>query len=268
MTDELLKAHVKGYAKKDGTYVKPHERDTGAPAEPEAPVHHHPKLDDKGLPVVIKKPTHASSPSTWHNPDAVATFVPGGDVPLAINGVPIRKWKDHPRMVEGWDYLSDCINDDLEEPPFHLPPGKKAAAGVVIEEPDGRVWLIHATNQFGGYNASYPKGTAEPELSLQGNALKEAYEESGLKVKITGFLGDFERTTSKARLYRAKRVGGDPTDAGWESQAVSLVPKGMLYEHLNMWPDHAPAEAIGAGPAPKKPEPKKKSLFWNPEDDE
>lgn len=265
--DNLVKAHVKGYAKKDGTYVKPHDRDTGVQGPVIPAGHHHPKSNDHGHPVFIKRPHHPSAPSTWHNPDAVATFVPGGDVPLAINGVPIRKWKDHPRTVEGWDYC-EGINDDLDEPPFHLPHGKKAAAGVIIEEPDGRVWLIHATNQFGGYQSSFPKGTAEPELSLQGNALKEAYEESGLKVQITGFLGDYDRTTSKVRLYRAKRIGGDPTDAGWESQGVSLVPRGALYQHLNMWPDHAPAEAIGAGPAPKKPTPaKSKNLFFNPEDE-
>ncbi len=251
----LVKGHVKGYSKKDGTYVKPHERqDDRAPAAAEAkPVHHHPRLGEKGEPVEIKHPSHASAPSTWHNPDAVATFVPDGDVPLSINGIPLRAWKDHPRTAEGWDYV-DGVNDDLEEPPFDLPPGKKAASGVVIEEPDGRVWLIHPTNQFGGYEASFPKGTAEPELSLQANAIKETFEEAGLKVEITGFLGDYERTTSKARIYRAKRVGGDPTRCGWETQAVSLVPKGKLYDLLNMWSDHGIAEEIGAGPAPKQPD--------------
>ncbi|MGL4460243.1 MAG: NUDIX hydrolase, partial [Plesiomonas shigelloides] len=98
------------------------------------------------------------------------------------------------------------------------------------------------------------KGTAEPDLSLQANAIKEAFEESGLQVEITGFIGDFERTTSVARMYKARRVGGDPTDAGWETQAVSLVPKEHLYRLLNMWPDHPIAESIGAGEAPKKKE--------------
>lgn len=256
MKPVLLKAHVKGYSKKDGTYVKPHER-KGEPAGPAA-IHHHPRVGDKGEPVVIHHPTHASAPSTWHNPDAVATFVPDGDVPLGLNGVPFRAWRDHPRTTEGWDYV-DGINEDLEEPPFDLPAGKKAASGVVIEEPDGRLWLIAPTNQFGGYHASFPKGTAEPGLSLQGGALKEAFEETGLQVEITGFLGDFERTTSKARLYTARRVGGTPTACGWESQAVHLVPKSKLYGLLNMWSDHAVAEAIGAGPAPKQPKPSKTS---------
>lgn len=247
---ELAKAHVKGYSKRDGTYVAPHER-RGEAAAPQSVAH--PRLGEKGEEVMIHRPTHGSMPSTWHHPDAVATFVPEGDVPASLNGVPVRQWRDHPKTTEGWDYY-EGVNDDLEEPPFHLPAGKKAASGVVIEEPDGRVWLIHPTNQFGGYHASFPKGTAEPELSLQANAIKETFEEAGLKIEITGFIGDFQRTTSVARMYRAKRVGGDPTRCGWESQAVSLVPKAKLYDLLNMWSDHGIAESIGAGTAPKQPE--------------
>ena len=89
---------------------------------------------------------------------------------------------------------------------------------------------------------------------MQANAIKEAFEESGLQVEIVGHIGDFERTTSVARMYRARRVGGDPTASGWESQAVSLVPKEKLHEILNMWPDHLVAESIGAGKAPSKKE--------------
>lgn len=247
-TGDMAKSHIKGYTKKDGTYVKPHER---AGEAHHVPVHH-PKTNDYGKPVLIKKPTKPSAASTWHSPDAVATFVPNGDVPLSINGIPVKRWRDYPKTVEGWEY-EDGINHDLEEPPFKLPKGKKASAGVVIEESDGRVWIAHPSNAFGGYEASFFKGTVEPGQSLQGAALKEALEESGLKIEITGFIGDFERTTSVARVYRARRVGGSPVDCGWETQGVSLVPKGMLYDHLNMWSDHGIAEAIGAGPAPQKP---------------
>lgn len=260
-TDEdllVLKAHVKGHVR-GTTYVRPYERDGGGShLEP----HHHPELGDDGKPVMIHKPTHASAPSTWDNPEAVATFVPGGDVPLALNGVPFRRWKDHPDTAEGWDYVSGVM-DDLDEPPLVPKPGKSIGAGVIIEEPDGRVWLTAPTNEFGGYKATFPKGTAEGELSLQANAIKEAFEETGLQIEITGFLGDFERTTSVARMYRARRVGGTPVGMGWESQAVHLVPKSDLYEHLNGWADHPVAEAIGAGPAPKKPDPKPPSGKWS-----
>jgi 8-oxo-dGTP pyrophosphatase MutT (NUDIX family) len=265
MTD-LAKAYVKGHARADGTYVKPYNTKVQSAA---APAHHfHPQFDDKGAPVKLHAPSNASAASTWHNPQAVATFVPDGDVPLGLNGIPFREWKDHPVTADGWDYV-DGVDDDLDEPPFVQGSKKYAASGVVIEEPDGRVWLIAPSNQFGGYEASFPKGTAEEGLSLQANAVKEAFEESGLKVRITGFLGDFERTMSKARIYRAQRIGGTPTAMGWESQAVHLVPKDKLYDHLNMWSDHGIAEVIGAGPAPEPPKkaPTQKSKWGNEHSD-
>lgn len=40
---------------------------------------------------------------------------------------------------------------------------------------------------------------------------------------MTHFLGDFDRNTSRARYYLAKRVGGTPQDMGWESQSVKLL---------------------------------------------
>ena len=251
MEQDILKAHVKGYSKKDGTFVRPHER-SGEPGHASHPEpHHHPRLGENGKPVVIQRPTHASAPSTWHNPDAVATFVPDGDVPASLNGITLKAWKDHPQTDEGWEYV-DGIMDDLEEPPLIIPPGKKVSAGVIIEESDGRVWLTAPTNQFGFYEATFPKGTADPGMSLQATAIREAFEETGLQVEIIGFVGDFERSTSVGRFYRARRVSGSPRDMGWESQAMHLCPRGLLYDMLNLWPDYPIAEAIGGGPAPTK----------------
>jgi hypothetical protein len=75
-------------------------------------------------------------------------------------------------------------------------------------------------------------------MSLRGTALKEAFEESGLGVRLTGFAGDIERDTSVARYYYAERMAGTPADAGWESQAVTLSPVSELKNHLNKKVDH------------------------------
>jgi 8-oxo-dGTP pyrophosphatase MutT (NUDIX family) len=240
---------------RDGHYVKPYER-VGGTGDHHPEPHHHPRPDHNGKPVLVKQPSHPSDPSTWDHPDAVATFVPGGDCPARLNGVSFTAWRDHPTTDEGWDYC-DGVEDDLAEPPIEAVHGKSIGAGAIIEEVDGRVWVVHPTNAFGGYKATWPKGTAEPGLSLQANACKEAWEESGLKIKIVGFIGDFVRTTSVARMYRARRVGGTPVAMGWESQAVSLVPKSHLYDLLNGAADHPVAEAVGAGPMPKKQPPPK-----------
>lgn len=246
MTDTVLaKAHVQGHVRGE-FYVRPYDREGGDHPQPV----YHPRRGDDGKRVLVTRPHRESSHDTWTNPDAVATFVPDGDAPNSLNGLSLTKWRDHPTTLEGWDYV-EGVDDNLEEPAFTPKPGKSIGAGVVIEEPDGRIWLCAPTNAFGGYEATFPKGTAEGDLSLQANALKEAFEETGLKVKITGFIGDFERTTSVARMYKGVRVGGTPTDCGWETQAVHLCPKGLMYEHLNGLYDHPVAEMVGAGPAPK-----------------
>ncbi|ECZ5235304.1 NUDIX hydrolase [Salmonella enterica subsp. enterica serovar Enteritidis] len=124
-----------------------------------------------------------------------------------------------------------------------VPVGKHAGAGVIIEEADGRIWLVSPSNAFGGYKNTFPKGTCEEGLSMQANAIKEAWEEAGLAIEIVDVLGDFERTTSKARMYIARRTGGNPVDMGWESQAVQLVPPEKLRDVLNMDPDQIIVDA-------------------------
>jgi len=81
--------------------------------------------------------------------------------------------------------------------------GKKQSSGVIILEPDGRVWVVEPTNHFGGYEHTFPKGKIDGDwLTSQENAVKEAWEESGLHVKITGYFGDYEKSTSVTRYYR------------------------------------------------------------------
>lgn len=270
--------HVNGYFKKDGTYVKPHEDKRGAfkkfldkhaptlghlfdeefpedeleerelPHYPNAVMH--PERDEKDRMVQINEPSTATPAASWSDKSQIATVVPGGKLPAKLNGIAFKPWTNHPGTPEDWDTV-EGQDPYLDEPPFESL--GKPAAGVVVEEPDGRVWVIHPTNQFGGYKATFPKGRLEDEINLQASAIKEAFEESGLKVEITGFLADVERSVTTARYYTAKRVGGTPAAMGWESQAVSLVPRSKLYEVLNSYNDHPLAEAMGAGPQPPKP---------------
>lgn len=210
------------------------------PAAPKAPppgAKPHPHLDDKGKPVTINYPTKPSGPETWKNPDATATFTPGSAVPAVLNGVPMKSWADAPTRLHEWANVEGQKPELDRRFPMPEFPGKSIGAGVIIEEPDGRIWLTKPTNHFGGYMQTFPKGTVENGLSLQASAIKETFEETGLKVEITGIAGDYERTTSVARFYLAKRVGGTPADMGWESQAVRLASKRDLNKLLNMQVD-------------------------------
>ncbi|CAL1240625.1 NUDIX hydrolase [Candidatus Methylocalor cossyra] len=239
--DDLAKGHVHGYVKRDGTTVTGYERADGKTGAAKAIAH--PRRDERGQPVLIQHPDTPTGAESWSDPSVVAVFTPGSPVPDALNGIAVTPWKDHPVTLEGWDFITGT-RGEFEEP--KLPPlkGRKLAAGVMIEEPDGRVWVVSPTNGFGGYRNVFPKGTADPDLSVRGTALKEAYEETGLKVRLTGWVGDFPRTTSVMRLYRGVRIGGSPADMGWESQAVKLVPKARLADYLDAPADQTILEAL------------------------
>lgn len=187
----------------------------------------HPCLNEFGKPEPIHHP-HCSGPQdAWGRADQLATVVPGAPMPAGINGLAFSIWKPVSGSAGEWETTAASMI--IEEPPFVLPAGiHKAAAGTVIIEPDHRVWIISPTNQFGGYQNTFAKGTREASMSLHATALKEAYEEAGLRVELTGYLLDVVRTTSFCRFYLARRIGGNPADMGWETQAVHLVPRAQL----------------------------------------
>lgn len=149
-------------------------------------------------------------------------------MPEALNGVAFRPWHEAPADDAGWAMLAGQAGAGFAEPDFVPAPGKRIAAGVVILEEDGRVWVVHPSNAHGGYAATFPKGTKDPGVPLRATAVREAFEESGLRVELTGFLVDLTRSMSRTRYYLGRRVGGCPSDMGWESQAVSLAPRAQL----------------------------------------
>lgn len=231
-----------------GSWGKSAQKSKQPLSPPPKPKAYHPQTDDHGKPVPIYDPTDPTDKETWRDPSAIATFVVDGDLPTELNGIPFTSWDDHPKTIDGWDFV-DGQMDDLDEPPFRVPHGKDPSAGVVIEEPDGRIWVIHPTNQFAGYKTTFPKGHTDDELSLQAAAIKECFEETGLKVEITGFIGDVNRTLTVARYYRAKRVGGSLKDMGWESQAISLVPAEDVPDIVNQNVDKHLSYMAGFGKA-------------------
>jgi len=189
---------------------------------------YHPQKDEHGHVLELNKPSTPTSLDSWLHSKRLATVVPNSPMPESVNRVAVTAWNDAPTAEAGWNALvADCT---FSEPQFDVPPGKKAASGVVVLEPDGRVWLVSPSNQFGGYTNTFPKGTVTgaDSLRLRANAIREAHEESGLKVELTGFLVDVARSVSFTRYYIGRRVGGCPSAMGWEAQAVHLVPGPLL----------------------------------------
>jgi 8-oxo-dGTP pyrophosphatase MutT (NUDIX family) len=180
----------------------------------------HPFPNDEGEAVIIHRPSLPTALPSWLDTAQVATVVPGGELPAELNGVSLAPCVLPPPDAAG----------AFAEPPYILPAGLRAAAGAVVIEDDGRVWLVSPTNGFGGYAATFPKGRVDAGGTLQHTAVREAFEESGLVVRLEAFLLDARRTQTFTRYYIARRVAGSPAAMGWETQAVHLVPAPRLEE--------------------------------------
>ena len=202
----------------------------------------HPQPDEHGAPVRLAHPSTPTTVASWHDPASVATVIPLGALPPSLNDVPFAPWLDLPASNADWQTVAGQAV--IDEPPFVVPAAFAPAAGVVIQEDDGRVWAVAPSNRFGGYDATFPKGRVEPAISLQATAIREAFEESGLRVQIVRHLIDCRRTQTMTRYYLARRLGGNLALMGWESQAVHLVPMALLDTVLGNPNDAAIIDAL------------------------
>lgn len=175
----------------------------------------HPEPDEHGRSVTIHSPHTPSDKSSWHDVDRIATFTPGSHVPDHLTA---EHHTDTPELHS--------------EPEFKPHPHLATAAGAIIHNGDGRVWVKSPTNKFGGYQNTFPKGRHEGG-SLSGTAVREVHEETGIHAKITAHLGDYDRTTTRTRYYVGERVSGSPAKMGWESQAMHLVPIKDLHHFMD-----------------------------------
>lgn len=207
----------------------------------------HPCLDENGKPVVVAHPTPPTSRDTWLDSRCKATLSRTAEpnLPESVNGLAFTTNLGIPEE-DPW-YWRDVVPDAVVgEPDFVMPPGFRATSGCVVIEPDRRIWIVHPTNEFMGTKATFPKGRLEPVLSLAQNAAKETWEEAGLLVEPFAFLVDVPRRIVVTRYYLARRKAGSPALAGWESQAVSLMPFEDVKMSLNREGDRAVLPALEA----------------------
>lgn len=179
-----------------------------------------------------------------------------------------------PKAVSGWD--------DFPEPPDTTNAINKV--GVVIEEWDGRMWVVDSKGNYQGHLATYPKGrldaqdlvdplayppgqSPDPMHSLRRAAVREVEEETGFSIQLTGHLVDVTNEKGQiVRYYRATRTGGGPRWAGpKETENVVLVNAEQARARLvrddgsgNWNPDQEQQdvlEALLASKAPATPDP-------------
>ncbi|HEX9172620.1 MAG TPA: NUDIX hydrolase, partial [Telluria sp.] len=106
----------------------------------------HPHADERGNPVRLARPSLPSDQAAWDEPERTATVIPLGELPTVLLGIPLLAWTGLPADDAGWNAVEGQAS--IDEPPFIVPAHKAAAAGVVIEEADGRLWLVSPSNQF------------------------------------------------------------------------------------------------------------------------
>ena len=117
-------------------------------------------------------------------------------------------------------------SSNVDEPPLpKIGQRQHLDAGVIIKEPDGRVWMVR---EFGkGGELALPKGHVGDKghegESAQQAALRETYEETGLNVKLTRYVGDYRQRGAFVRFYEAERTGGAPWDRSATDEVNSVA---------------------------------------------
>ena len=93
--------------------------------------------------------------------------------------------------------------------------GKSMRAGVLIREPDGRLWFVAPRNRYAGYENTWSKGGIEAGETIPEAAVREVREEMGISVELDEYLGDFLSTDGGTmnRYYIGHRTGGGPSFA-------------------------------------------------------
>jgi 8-oxo-dGTP pyrophosphatase MutT (NUDIX family) len=103
--------------------------------------------------------------------------------------------------------------------------------------------VVAPGNAIGGYEATFPKGGMEGK-SARATALVEAFEETGLRVRLTWFLVEVQRSTSYTRYFWGSALAA--TRQPWDGRArgVMLVPVVLLAQVLNSPRDLPIIEAL------------------------
>lgn len=157
---------------------------------------------------------------------------PSNEELVFCNGTDLPVPELHEIPFSSCTLRADMPDSTITEPSVDL-----NSSGVVLVEPDYRVWIRKVTGEFGGYEYSFAKGSRgrnENGVSLQQIAHRELFEEMGLTCTIIGHLKDMPGYENDARFYFGIRTGGDPRDYDRETEKVLLVPLKISKNYLNM----------------------------------
>lgn len=119
---------------------------------------------------------------------------------------------------------------------------KWTSAGGVVVDARGRIALVRERGRAGW---ALPKGRIEPGENLEDAALREVREETGVKARVTRYVGVHEGKRNFVHYFLMKvlRIEGKPDAA--EIDAVRFVSPSQAAELLRSRRDRQVLAAIG-----------------------
>ena len=109
---------------------------------------------------------------------------------------------------------------------------KWVSAGGVVVDADGNVALIRERDRRGRRRWTLPKGRIDPGETAESAALREVYEESGLRASIVRPIGVHEGRWHFTAYFEMKVESSDGRPEGGR-QAVRMVSVGKATELLS-----------------------------------
>lgn len=98
------------------------------------------------------------------------------------------------------------------------------AYGGVLINAQGQVLLREPSNHFDGYVWTFAKGKPDPNEQPAETALREVYEESGIRAKIIDVLpGVFNSGHSSSAFFVMREVSERRDDFSWETQTIKWL---------------------------------------------
>lgn len=183
----------------------------------------------------------ATGPDPWMDSDSIAVFTRRAPVPKRLNELDMAPWLSPPTDAKAWGLIAEECG--LVESEFVGHSDLTPAAGVVIVELDGRIWVHSPVAATAGPFSIFPASICRDGETMQAAAMRAALDATGLKVHLERVLGDFARTKAHTRYYLARRSGGTPVRHGHSTVSVSLVP---LYRLPDVLPGAVNARIINA----------------------
>jgi ADP-ribose pyrophosphatase YjhB (NUDIX family) len=109
-------------------------------------------------------------------------------------------------------------------------------AGAIPVEPDGRIWLLRRGIEPSKGLWTFPGGFVDLGESVEDAARREAREEIGIDLELTGLVGVYSRPTQRVVLIVYAAVPkGRPEVSEEATEVTAFAPDALPWDSLAFW---------------------------------